>query len=153
MSCVSQDPSLALNLCLHQATTFIDSSNFGLSFKMSRPKWPLFPYFFSTSWLAFLSALSSSLYWVVYTHSKSHMWSPWPCLPSLWLFPSLQPLRVPQWLTLIRHSFGAHFGPSATPRTPLDLSSIKAYFKIFLFCIVYIYIPTSNRLGPLFTVI
>jgi hypothetical protein len=58
-----------------------------------------FPYFLSTSWLDFLSAISSYLHcWLVYTHSKSRlMWEPCSCLPSLWLFPSLQPKRVPQW--------------------------------------------------------
>jgi len=65
----------------------------------------------STSWLAFLSALGSSLYWVVYTHSKSHMWSPWPCLPSLCLIPSLEPLRVPQWTHPHSSFLWGPFGP------------------------------------------
>ena len=66
----------------------------------------------STSWLAFLSALVTPLYWVGYTHSKSHMWSPWPCLPSLRLFPSLQPLAKSPSMTHPHSSFlWGPFGP------------------------------------------
>ena len=65
-----------------------------------------------------------SLNWLYNTNfqpSKSLMWDPCPCSPSLWLFPSgLQHPRVPQWTHT--HCLGPHFpGPIWAPVQLKDL--------------------------------